>query len=213
MKKSVKLAIWISITIVILIVASIRIAKIYKHEMEKRNDPVIKAIQEVLKDDVTLCEYRKNEDSGIRYYVYSLNVYEKAVIAEMESALKSIEEKTQNHICVTIWDDMSFGRGNGLSVFALENYSSEGVLTEDGKLSYLYIPNSDHARHEEFYMNPDTYTALSDIRYLEIEYPMQKLAEEAGIDWYEVWPELESAKKFTRGELGREIYTDILRRD
>lgn len=212
MKKSVKRAIWISFTIVILIAGSIRIAKIYKNEMEKRNDPVIKAIQEVLKDNVTLCGYDKNEDSGIRYYVYSLNVYEKDVIAAMESALNSIEEKLQNRICVTIRDDWSSSKGR-LPVFALENYSSEGVLTEDGKLSYLYIPDSHHAEHRGFYMNPDTYTALSDIRYLEIEDRMQTLAEEAGIDWYEVWPELESAKKFTRGELGREIYTDILRRD
>ncbi len=213
MKKSVKRAIWISVTIVILIVASFRIAKIYKHEMEKRNDPVIKAIQEVLKDDVTLCEYDKNGDGSFSFYAYLLNVCEKDVIAGMESTLNNIEEKPQKRICVCIWDDMSFGRGNRTSVFALMNYSSEGVLTENGKFSYLYICDSDLARHEEFYMNPDTYTALSDIRYLEIEEPMQTLAEEAGIDWYEVWPELESAKKFTRGELGREIYTDILRRD
>lgn len=29
---------------------------------------------------------------------------------------------------------------------------------------------------------------------------MQKLAEEAGIDWYEVWPDLESVEVFKHGE-------------
>ncbi len=183
--------------------------KYCEQERKKAKDPVINAIKEGLGEDVTLDEFDHDQMSA--YYWYLLNTYEKNVLAQFEAALNSIQNKSQNKIRVAIWDDVP---GGMQSIFVLKNYSEQGKMTEDGKFTYLVICDpSRRGSNTDFFLNPEIYTALSDIRYLEIADSMQQLAEETGIDWYEVWPELKSAKKYTRGELGREIYTDILRRD
>lgn len=41
---------------------------------------------------------------------------------------------------------------------------------------------------------------------------MQKLAEEAGIDWYKAWPNLESAEVYSWGGTGDEITKKICAR-
>ena len=214
MKKSEKLAICIPIISFAVVVGIIMGCNAYRakqrrEELERRKaeDPVINAIQEGLGEDVALYTF----DSDYGYYKYLLNTYEKNVIAQLEATLNNMQNKSQNKICVVIYDSFHNGKQ---PVLLLQNYSWQEKMTKDGKFTYLEICDPPcRGSNTDFFLDLDIYTTLSDIRYLRIEYPMQKLAEEAGIDWYEVWPELESAESYTRGDRGEEIYTDILRRD
>ena len=50
-------------------------------------------------------------------------------------------------------------------------------------------------------MDPEIYMVIDDVRFLTIDREMQKIAEEQGIDWYQVWPSLEEMWIKGGGEL------------
>ena len=45
--------------------------------------------------------------------------------------------------------------------------------------------------HNELFKNPEIYTQLEDIHSFEIDRELQDKAVEQGIDWQEIWPNLE----------------------
>ena len=77
------------------------------------------------------------------------------------------------------------------SVLSLKNYSNDNSEQADYEgfyaLSISYFMNSE----EESFKDPQTYTGIEGIKHLRIDSEMQKKAEEQGIDWYEIWPDLE----------------------
>ena len=77
------------------------------------------------------------------------------------------------------------------SVLSLKNYSNDNSEQADYEgfyaLSTSYLDNT----AQESLKDPQTYTGIEGIKYLRIDSEMQKRAEEQGIDWYEVWPDLE----------------------
>lgn len=74
---------------------------------------------------------------------------------------------------------------------SLKNYTSDNSEQADYEgfyaLSISYFMNSE----EESFKDPQTYTGIEGIKHLRIDSEMQKKAEEQGIDWYEIWPDLE----------------------
>lgn len=75
------------------------------------------------------------------------------------------------------------------SVLNLKNYSNDN--SEQSDYEGFYVLSISYPDFEEGLRNPQTYTGIEGIKYLRIDSEMQKRAEEQGIDWYEIWPDLE----------------------
>lgn len=124
MKKSEKMAIGIPIIVVAVLAGIVivpEIAGYLRKAKQRREDPVIRAIQEGLGEDVSLYDFESNHN--VSYYWYLLNNYEKDVIAQMEATLNNMQNKPQNKISVSIYDSF---HGGLEPVFGLDNYSCQG---------------------------------------------------------------------------------------
>ena len=77
-------------------------------------------------------------------------------------------------------------------IFYLKNYTinSEDDVIRWDRADCLTIKCLDFGLNESWGDLSD-FTVIESIRYVEIPDYLQKQAEEDGIDWYEVWPELE----------------------
>ena len=56
-----------------------------------------------------------------------------------------------------------------------------------------------------FWENPDTYAEIEKIYMITIPDIMQERADEEGVDWYEIWPDLEEVIVYETDERGRMI--------
>ena len=62
-----------------------------------------------------------------------------------------------------------------------------------------------YERGYPWWIEPDVYTEIDNIIRLEIPDIMQEKADEEGIDWYEIWPDLEEVIVYETDERGRRI--------
>ncbi len=90
------------------------------------------------------------------------------------------------------------GTGGGCS---LQNYV---LLEDEGKSEPYYLEYSDlcvytiswQTLSDPILQEPSTFTGPGNIRYLRIASEMQSKAEAEGIDWYEIWPDLDGVEIF-----------------
>ena len=119
-----------------------------------------------------------NPDEVIYWYCYSTQ----------QGYHKAEELKKKYEILAPVEVENTHGSE---SVLSLKNYSNDNSEQADYEgfyaLSISYFKNSE----EERLKDPQTYTGIEGIKYLEINTEIQKKAEEQGIDWYEIWPDLE----------------------
>ena len=76
-------------------------------------------------------------------------------------------------------------------VFLLGNYSDEASEKADLYGAKCIIVRYPGISRCETLMDPEIYTVVEDVRFFKIDEEMQKIAQEQGIDWYQVWPTLE----------------------
>ena len=135
---------------------------------------------------------KEESDSGVIQYEYQIKKQDKEAVANLLNALNDAIENEQGKIRVSVWAKMSV---NGLEcVFALENFSDAGLGEADyDGMQAIWIGEPDMVDEECFY-DPSFYTGIEGIRKLSIAPQMQKKAEKEGIDWYEIWPDLEEVE-------------------
>lgn len=156
------------------------------YKNKKADDDLSKLVYETLEEDVY---YISKEDyQGITCYDFLLKKEEKKVIMEfmltIDEALSQSSEKT----IVSMYYQIPGGRE---SIITLRNCLDESLDEADldgAKQIYIAYPDISEC---ELFKDPELYTVLEDVRFLYIEKGVQDLAEEQGIDWYEVWPTLE----------------------
>ena len=109
-------------------------------------------------------------------------------ITRFSKVLNDLARKEKKKIAVYVKVENTHGVE---SVLSLKNYSNDNSEQADYEgfyaLSISYFMNSE----EESFKDPQTYTGIEGIKHLRIDSEMQKKAEEQGIDWYEIWPDLE----------------------
>ena len=66
-------------------------------------------------------------------------------------------------------------------------------------LECLRIWGSTVGSEESIYNDPATYKDFPNIKCLWVSEKIQKKADEAGIDWYEYWPDLEKVEVYSSG--------------
>ena len=153
------------------------------YKNKKADDELSKLVYERLGEDVF---YISKEDSqGIKSYEFYLKKEDKEILKNFFSTVDTMlgknREKITIHLACYIPGGLEFP-------VSLTNYVDNDLDEAESKEIVIQYPF--YSRYELF-LEPDIYTVIEDVRVLYIEKDMQDLADEKGIDWYQVWPTLE----------------------
>ena len=152
----------------------------------KADDEISKQIYEALGEDVYYIS--KEESQGINCYHFFLKREDKEVVKEFLLLADGTMTQSSEKIYIYLGCQIPGGKE---SPFLLANYSDDPLKKANSNvIKEVYIRYPDISECEVF-KDPEIYTVLEDIQYLVIDEELQKIAEEQGIDWYEVWPTLE----------------------
>ena len=150
-------------------------------------DKFSRAIYREMGDDIWYY-YKDKGRSGEKEYYYIIEKCDRDTITRLAKVLNDLVQEEKKKIAIYVEVEDPYGSE---SVLNLKNYSNDNSKQADYEgfyaLSISYFMNSD----EESFKNPQTYTGIEGIKHLRIDSEMQKRAEEQGIDWYEIWPDLE----------------------
>ena len=150
-------------------------------------DNFSRAIYREMGDDIWYY-YKDKGRSGEKEYYYIIEKCDRDTITRFAKVLNDLAQEEKKKIAIYVEVENTHGSE---SVLSLKNYSNDNSEQADYEgfyaLSISYFKNSE----EERLKDPQTYTGIEGIKYLEINTEIQKKAEEQGIDWYEIWPDLE----------------------
>ena len=148
-------------------------------------DKFSRAIYIEMGDDIWY--YYKNKGrSGEKEYYYIIEKCDRDTLTRFSKVLNDLAQEEKKKIAIYVEVEDPYGSE---SVLNLKNYSNNN--SEQADYERFYALSISYPDFEEGLRNPQTYTGIEGIKYLRIDSEMQKRAEEQGIDWYEVWPDLE----------------------
>lgn len=156
-----------------------------RHEIP--NDKFSYVVCKEMGDDIWY-HYKKKGRSGEKEYCFVIEKCDRDTLTRFAKILNDLAQEEKKKIAVYVKVENTHGVE---SVLSLKNYSNDNSEQADYEgfyaLSISYFMNSE----EESFKDPQTYTGIEGIKHLRIDSEMQKKAEEQGIDWYEIWPDLE----------------------
>ena len=156
-----------------------------RHEIP--NDKFSYVVCKEMGDDIWYY-YRKKGRSGEKEYCLVIEKCDRDTLTRFAKILNDLAQEEKKKIAVYVKVENTHGVE---SVLSLKNYSNDNSEQAGYEgfyaLSISYFMNSE----EESFKDPQTYTGIEGIKHLRIDSEMQKKAEEQGIDWYEIWPDLE----------------------
>ena len=154
-----------------------------RHEIP--NDKFSYVVCKEMGDDIWY-HYKKKGRSGEKEYCFVIEKCDRDTITRFSKVLNDLAQEEKKKIAIYVEVEDPYGSE---SVLNLKNYSNNN--SEQADYERFYALSISYPDFEEGLRNPQTYTGIEGIKYLRIDSEMQKRAEEQGIDWYEVWPDLE----------------------
>ena len=148
-------------------------------------DKFSRAIYREMGDDIWYY-YKDKGRSGEKEYYYIIEKCDRDTITRFSKVLNDLAQEEKKKIAIYVEVEDPYGSE---SVLNLKNYSNDN--SEQADYERFYALSISYPDFEEGLRNPQTYTGIEGIKYLRIDSEMQKRAEEQGIDWYEIWPDLE----------------------
>ena len=148
-------------------------------------DNFSRAIYREMGDDIWYY-YKDKGRSGEKEYYYIIEKCDRDTITRFAKVLNDLAQEEKKKIAIYVEVEDPYGSE---SVLNLKNYSNDN--SEQADYERFYALSISYPDFEEELRNPQTYTGIEGIKYLRIDSEMQKRAEEQGIDWYEIWPDLE----------------------
>ena len=148
-------------------------------------DKFSRAIYREMGDDIWYY-YQDKGRSGEKEYYYIIEKCDRDTITRFAKVLNDLAQEEKKKIAIYVEVEDPYGSE---SVLNLKNYSNDN--SEQADYERFYALSISYPDFEEELRNPQTYTGIEGIKYLRIDSEMQKRAEEQGIDWYEIWPDLE----------------------
>lgn len=148
-------------------------------------DKFSRAIYREMGDDIWYY-YKDKGRSGEKEYYYIIEKCDRDTITRFAKVLNDLAQEEKKKIAIYVEVEDPYGSE---SVLNLKNYSNDS--SEQSDYEGFYVLSISYPDFEEGLRNPQTYTGIEGIKYLRIDSEMQKRAEEQGIDWYEIWPDLE----------------------
>ena len=148
-------------------------------------DKFSRAIYREMGDDIWYY-YKDKGRSGEKEYYYIIEKCDRDTITRFSKVLNDLAQEEKKKIAIYVEVEDPYGSE---SVLNLKNYSNDN--SEQADYERFYALSISYPDFEEELRNPQTYTGIEGIKHLRIDSEMQKKAEEQGIDWYEIWPDLE----------------------
>ena len=194
MKKSFLLG---CITVLCLLPAG---CKQVEHTNAKANDAISEAVYAEFGDKLYYRGCYRRDDKW-RYYYMIHDYEEKDVIASVQSIVSRVMEEEDLDRNTMVYFSEEMNRTSTEVVAFISNYRTNyGKTVQFDGLEYLRINGTHDSIYNETspYNEPSTYFNIEGIKYLEISKKIAKIAEEQGVDWYEVFPELETLEILDR---------------
>ena len=155
-------------------------------EDRKPDDAISISICESKPDNFYYIGHTTNTDNLTTYLFRGENLTAETV-CEFSNAVTATSFDGYGKIEIDVVQIEEYGF---VGAFSISNYSNDFIYSANFEdLCVLKIVDSDTIW--ECVHDPQTYTGISGIKYLIVEEWFQRNAEEAEIDWYEVWPDLE----------------------
>lgn len=110
------------------------------------------------------------------------------VLSNFVNDLISIETDSDEKIVFTIYDEIE--EGVLYPQLYLSNYDI-GEGNEEGYERACCLKIFWEFFYDDVFLNPDTYVEIEGIKELTLSQELYDSSEEKGIDWFEIWPELE----------------------
>lgn len=161
-----------------------------EYKNHKANDELSKAVYEAVGEDIYYQRKKKEDNGGLSYKFYAENHTEESLhkfIDIVDNNLTNRDDK------VIIYLGTYLPGGFDIAM-KIQNYTDPSV--EKADLSGAKYVSALCVDSSELYNDPEIYTYFKDVRYFEIQRYLQEKAEEKGIDWYQVWDNLESVEIF-----------------
>lgn len=195
-KRGVKLCILISVSLlaVILIAMGIFIFSFDYKRNKRPDDDVSQAIYEAVGREKVYYYGKEYSESGeVAVYQYTVYDYEdENLLTDMVAAANAAIQEKGNTEKIHLVIQEEFVSGAYSILVQLNNdYEYEGGYKQYKSLQSLKIYGSFQMQCGCLYDKASTYINLPDIKSLVVSKEIAKNAEEEGIDWYEVWPDLE----------------------
>ena len=193
---------YVLILILLTVIIGSGCGEIFMHEVNKRpDDDISEAIYEAVGSEKVYCYGKSSEhpeDTAI--YQYLVHDYkDENVLADMLEAANTVmeEKKATDKIILTLWEKTT---GGGYEAVASLHtyYENEDGCVQYGSFQNLIIQGTEHPDMPDCnpYDKVSTYINLPDIKSLAVSKKIAQRAEEEGIDWYEIWPDLDRDKSF-----------------
>ena len=185
--RKVKKIIGISIVFVLILLGLSRVNRCGNNSPNHGTpyDNFSRAIYREMGDDIWYY-YKDKGRSGEKEYYYIIEKCDRDTITRFSKVLNDLAQEEKKKIAIYVEVEDPYGSE---SVLNLKNYSNDN--SERAGYERFYALSISYPDFEEGLRNPQTYTGIEGIKYLRIDSEMQKRAEEQGIDWYEIWPDLE----------------------
>ena len=172
--------------------------EVFRKEVNKSpDDDISKAIYEAVGRKKVYYRGKQYNNSGeVAWYEYTVHDYEdENVLTDMAEAVNAVmkEKEVSEKIHLGIREKIPGGGGTE-GVASLSNYcESEDGFEKYEFLQNLYICGTEDSSKGDAspYNKAATYINLPNIKRLVVTKKIAKNVEEEGIDWYEIWPELE----------------------
>ncbi|MBD5522443.1 MAG: hypothetical protein HDR03_14675 [Lachnospiraceae bacterium] len=196
-KRMVKMCVFILILLSAMIVTGC--GELFQIKVNKiPDDDISKAIyKEVGRKKIHYWGKKYYDSDETVNYGYLVRDYkdENLLVNMVEAANAVMEEKEMTEkIVLCLWGEIPGGHS---SLVSLRNYyeSEDGYEQyESFQTLYIYGTFSDVKEQNNPYDKISTYINLLDIKSLGVREKISQSAEEEGIDWYEIWPDLEHYK-------------------
>ena len=159
-------------------------------------DAFSRAVIKDASESATLMAVDVNDEENITYYEFINNSWTDEMRNRLATALTENVTLAEGKVCVTLWEENGFGSYS--KIFSVYNFyeNETGFIMLDG---FYRLNTSDLFIDSDIWGRPETYKECFDtIMVLEIPIEFQQKAEEEGIDWYEIWPELEEIEYLSR---------------
>ena len=167
----------------------------YNPKNKKPDDEISKAIYEKIGERAIYDGKTANEDRI--YYRYLIKKGQFETRFEKKDLFSDIAEITNRQLegkkgeRITIALGAVFSSGDE-GIYTISNYSEDtGKVYDKLQVLTLYGSELADASDSSVLNNCATYFGFEDIRSLTISEKIEKNAKEEGVDWYEVWPNLE----------------------
>lgn len=157
---------------------------------KKADDEISQAIYDQLGTKVCYHSSSLNENEEVLYYFYIVSDYKDGnlLIDMVETVNEKLKEDSINsRICLVIWEVIP---GGTRTMICLSNYYKNDSDYESYETLQCLDIRGAHGKYK-LYNEVSTYENLKDIKALLIDKRINKTLEEEGIDWYEIWPNLE----------------------